>query len=98
MFLHEPFSPWVVFFFSELKNIRQVASCIVVSLIAIEARSCKWVPSQSFSSFTIYFFNIVMWHLLVNVKCYRLLSSWKVTLLSQNKIVKLLSGSRNECL
>lgn len=45
-----------------------------------------------------FFFNIFIWHLLVYVRCCRLLSSWKFALLSQNRTAKLLCGSMNECL
>lgn len=79
VFLHKPFSSWLISY-SDLKNIRGVTSCILVSLHRVlqpkPSYSKLWVPSQSFSSF---------------------LYRWKLALLSQNKTVKLLSGSKNEC-
>lgn len=103
VFLHEPFSSQVTSY-SDIKNLRGVTSHILVSLHGVQQPtkqatvSCGY-QSQSFSSFFFFFFfSHCLWHLPIYVKCYRLLSSWKVTLRSQNKTAKLHGGSRNECL
>lgn len=101
VFLHEPLSSWVISF-SDLKNISGVTSCILFSLHRpLQPKkqttlSYEYQAKVSVAAF--FFFNIFIWHLLVYVRCCRLLSSWKFALLSQNRTAKLLCGSTNECL